>query len=63
MVSKNRIGNYSMNLLTSVATYREDDNTVSINSPYRFGNGTNYSRTTAPSYLSAIVWGASYVRM
>jgi protein SERAC1 len=30
MVSKNRIGNHSMNLLTAVATYREDDDTVSI---------------------------------
>ncbi|KAF2798736.1 hypothetical protein K505DRAFT_405002 [Melanomma pulvis-pyrius CBS 109.77] len=27
MVSKNRIGNHSMNLLTAVATYREDDGT------------------------------------
>jgi hypothetical protein len=63
VVSKNRIGNHSMNLLTSVATYREDDDTVSINSSYCFGNGTNYSRTTALSYLSVIVWGALYVRM
>ena len=29
MVSKNRIGNHSMNLLTTVATHREDDDTVS----------------------------------
>ena len=28
MVSKNRIGNHSWNLLTALATYREDDNTV-----------------------------------
>lgn len=28
MVSKNRIGNHAMNLLTAVATYREDDDTV-----------------------------------
>ncbi|KAK3201190.1 hypothetical protein GRF29_185g80032 [Pseudopithomyces chartarum] len=27
MVSKNRIGNHAMNLLTIVATYREDDDT------------------------------------
>ncbi|XTI91046.1 hypothetical protein V2W45_700080 [Cenococcum geophilum] len=27
MVSKNRIGNHSMNLLTAVATYRENDDT------------------------------------
>jgi hypothetical protein len=30
MVSKNRIGNHSMNLLAAVATYREDDETVSL---------------------------------
>jgi hypothetical protein len=28
LVSKNRIGNHAMNLLTTVATYREDDGTV-----------------------------------
>ena len=28
MVAQNRIGNHSMNLLTAVATYREDDETV-----------------------------------
>lgn len=28
VVSKSRIGNHAMNLLTSVATYREDDDTV-----------------------------------
>ena len=28
MVSKNRIGNHSWKLLTALATYREDDNTV-----------------------------------
>jgi hypothetical protein len=41
MVSKNRIGDHSMNLLTSVATYREDDDTVSVNCPDCFANGTN----------------------
>jgi hypothetical protein len=30
MVSKNRIGNHAMNLLAAIATYREDDETVSI---------------------------------
>jgi hypothetical protein len=30
MVSKNTIGNHSMNLLTAVATYRENDDTVSL---------------------------------
>ena len=28
-MSKNRIGNHAMNLLTAIATYREDDDTVS----------------------------------
>ena len=28
MVSKNRIGNHAMNLLTTLATYREDDDSV-----------------------------------
>jgi hypothetical protein len=30
MVSKNKIGNHSWNLLTALATYREDDNTVRL---------------------------------
>jgi hypothetical protein len=30
MVSKNRIGDHSMNLLSAVATYRANDNTVSL---------------------------------
>jgi hypothetical protein len=30
MVSKNRIGNHSMNLLAAIATHREDDDTVSL---------------------------------
>jgi hypothetical protein len=30
MVSKNRIGNHAMNLLAAVATYREEDDTVSL---------------------------------
>ena len=30
MVSKSRIGNHAMNLLTSVATFREDDETVGL---------------------------------
>src|SRR5271170_2834257 len=30
MVSKNRIGNHAMNLLTSVATFRENDETVGL---------------------------------
>ena len=30
IVSKNRIGNHSWNLLTALATYREDDDTVRL---------------------------------
>jgi hypothetical protein len=30
MVSKNRIGNLHMNILTAIATHREDDNTVCL---------------------------------
>lgn len=30
MVSKNRIGNHSMNLLAAIATHREDDDTASL---------------------------------
>lgn len=30
MVSKNRIGNHAMNLLTAIATYRDKDNTVGL---------------------------------
>ena len=30
VVAQNSIGNHSMNLLTAVATYREDDDTVSF---------------------------------
>jgi len=30
MVSKNRIGNHAMNLLTSIATFREKDETVGL---------------------------------
>jgi hypothetical protein len=44
-----------MNLLTSVATYREDDGTVSIHRLNCFCSALNISRITAPSYLSAIV--------
>lgn len=34
VVSKNRIGNHSWNLLTAVATYREDDDTVGLFKSY-----------------------------
>lgn len=30
MVSKNRIGHHSMNMLTAIATYRESDDTVRL---------------------------------
>ena len=55
VVSKSRIGNHAMNLLTSVATYREDDDTVGPSRPCYVDNRTDCSRTNAPLYLSAIV--------
>jgi hypothetical protein len=48
MVSKNRIGNHSMNLLTAVATYREDDDTVSLDRSHFFEHGAHQSRATDP---------------
>lgn len=63
MVSNNSIEKHSMNLLTSVATYREDDDTVRLKNSHCLGYRTEYNRTTALSYLSAIVWGALCVRM
>jgi len=39
MVSKNRIGNHAMNLLATVATYREDDDTVR---PHGFHSRNGY---------------------
>jgi hypothetical protein len=56
MVSKNRIENHSMNLLTAVATYREDDNTVRLDRSHFSEHGAHQSRATAPSFLSATVW-------
>ena len=63
MVSKNRIANHAMNLLTSIATYREDDDTVSIIRSPLLRLKANYSRTTDHLYLSAIVWVVLFVRM
>jgi hypothetical protein len=51
MVSKNRIGNHAMNLLAAVATYREDDNTVSLSS-LRLKHGLILSER--PSDLSCV---------
>jgi protein SERAC1 len=39
VVSQNRIGNYSWNLLTALATYREDDGTVSLMNDVTCGIG------------------------
>ena len=63
VVSNSRIGNHAMNLLTSVATYREDDNTVGLSRPYYVDDRTDYSRTIARSYSSAIVLEVLSVRM
>ena len=54
MVAQNRIGNHSMNLLTAVATYREDDDTVGFLS-MQFCSRADMCRTIALSSLSHTV--------
>ncbi len=63
MVSKNRIGNHSMNLLAAIATQREDDDTVISVTFADWNNQTNNTRMTARLYSSVIAWGVLYVRM
>lgn len=63
VVSKSRIGNHAMNLLTSVATYREDDDTVGPSRPCFLDKRTDGSRTIARLYLSAIVLEVLSARM
>jgi hypothetical protein len=49
MVSKNRIGNHAMNLLTTLATYREDDDSVQFQQQCILGKGkTNDCRMNDP---------------
>lgn len=52
-----------MNLLTAVATYREDDDTVSLTRLDCLRSEAHTSRTIALSSLSVIVWGVLSVRM
>ena len=54
MVSKNQIGNYSMNLLTAIAIYWEDNNTVYFSQDYYFMYNVNASRTIILLFLFAI---------
>jgi len=54
MVSRNRIGNHSMNLLTTVASYREDSDTVSLARLYCLKYGAQRSRMIDLSYSYVI---------
>jgi len=63
MVSKNRIGNHSMNLLTAVATYRENDDTVSLRRERYVEQVAYAGRTTARSSLCVTALAALCVRM
>ena len=63
MVSKNRIGNHSMNLLTAVATYRENNNTVSLRRERYIEQVAHAGRTTARSSLCVTASAALYMRM
>lgn len=54
MVSKNRIGNHSMNMLTTIATHREDDETVCPGVSISL-EMTDCTRTTGRSYSCATV--------
>ena len=53
-MSKNRIGNHSMNLLTAVATFREDDDTVGVTKSQCLQREARMVRTTALLSSSAI---------
>jgi hypothetical protein len=55
VVSENKIGNHAMNLLSSVAGYREEDDTVCLGGSWRFETEIDCSRTNALSYLSVTV--------
>ncbi|KAG9245258.1 hypothetical protein BJ878DRAFT_541478 [Calycina marina] len=54
VVSKNRIGDHAMNLLTSVATYREEHDTAGRSGLWLFENETNPGRMNGLLYLSAL---------
>jgi hypothetical protein len=54
MVSKNRIGNHAMNLLAAVATYREDDDTVSLFETMQLESETDHDRMAVPLSLCVI---------
>lgn len=54
VVSKNWIGNHSMNLLTAVATFREEDDTVGSIKLLCLQRGAHTIRTSALSFSSAI---------
>lgn len=61
MVSKNRVANHAMNLLTAIATYRGDDETVGFQGIVP-KPPANLHRTTVRSFLYVIVWEGSFVK-
>ena len=58
MVSKNRIGDHAMNLLTSVNTYREEDDTVGLAAPGQIRATANTFRSIALLSSCVIAWVA-----
>jgi hypothetical protein len=54
VVSQSRVGDHAWNLLTSLASYRDKDDTVGAQKPWVV-NRANYYRTNGRSYLSATV--------
>ena len=52
-----------MNLLTAIATYREDDNTVCSSQECCFVYTADTGRTIVPLSLSVIAWVALSVKM
>lgn len=63
MVSTNRIGNHAENLLTTVATHREEDNTVWSLAYLAEVRIIHLSRAVVRSFLSLIAWEAWSVKM
>jgi hypothetical protein len=51
LVSQVRIGNHAMNLLTTLASYREDDDTVRLIYSYLLGKLTSYGAEQPPDHI------------
>ena len=65
VVSNNRIGNHSMNLITSISTYRDNDETVGIEpvEKWEVRSETDIDRMIGLLFSFAIVWAVLCVRM